>query len=101
MIAERHFLRSHDDTIVDFARSLGCRCRLSFHTSLKDPLMQHFAGEWVGQVLSRLGMKESDPIQSAMVGRRIQASQTTFARRVIDEQQASSAEEWLQMNISG
>jgi len=100
VVAERHFLRAHDDTIVDFAGSLGRRCRLCFHTSLQDPLMQHFAGAWVGQILRNLGMKDSDPIQSAMVGRRIQSSQATFARRVTNEQQASSAEEWLSLNVS-
>jgi hypothetical protein len=43
--AERHPLRSHDDTIADFAHTLPCRCRLVFHISLEDPVMQLFAGE--------------------------------------------------------
>ncbi len=101
LVAERHFLRSSDDTIVNFALSLGRRCCLSFHVRLQDPLMQAFAGEWLGGVLSRLGMKDSDPIESAMVARRIRGIQASFAKRVADEQKADSAEEWLKLNVPG
>jgi hypothetical protein len=98
VVAERHFLRSHDERVVDFARSLGRRCRLSFHLSLEDPLMRIFVGEWVGQMLRNLGMTDSQPIESAMVGRRIKAAQAKLAERVVAEHKANSAEEWLQCN---
>jgi preprotein translocase subunit SecA len=101
LVAERHFLRSCDDRIVDFARSLGRRCRLSFHLSLEDPLMRVFVGEWVGQVLMKLGMTDSQAIESAMVGRRIKVAQAKLAKRVIEERKADSAEEWLQWNVPG
>jgi preprotein translocase subunit SecA len=99
LVAERHFLRSHDDRVVDFARGLGSRCRLSFHLSLEDPLMRIFAGEWVGQMLRNLGMTDSQPIESAMVNRRIKGAQAKFAKKVKDEQKADSAEQWLQSNV--
>jgi preprotein translocase subunit SecA len=101
LVAERHFLRSSDDTIVSFALSLGRRCRVSFHVCLQDPLMQAFAGEWVRGTLSRLGMKDSDPIESAMIARRIRGAQASFAKRAADEQKANSAEEWLKLNVPG
>jgi preprotein translocase subunit SecA len=101
VVAERHFLPASDERIMAFVRSLGRRCRLCFHSSLQDPLMQAFAGEWVGQVLGRLGMKESEPIESAMVSRRIQIAQAKFAKQVTDERKANSAEEWLQWNVPG
>ena len=37
--------------------------------------MRLFAGEWVGNVLTRLGMQEGEAIESRMVSRRIQAAQ--------------------------
>lgn len=100
LVAERHFLRSNDEKIVTFALGLGRRCRMRFHVCLQDPLMQSFAGEWVRGVLSRLGMKDSDPIESAMVARRIQGAQASFAKKVTDEHKANSAEEWLQINVN-
>jgi hypothetical protein len=99
LVAERHFLRSHDERIEDFARGLGRRCRLSFHLSLEDPLMKVFVGEWVGQMLRNLGMTDSQPIESAIVGRRIKDAQAKLAKRALDERKADSAEEWLQQNV--
>jgi hypothetical protein len=98
LVAERHFLRSHDERIVDFARGLGPRCRLSFHLSLEDPLMKVFVGEWVGQMLGNLGMTDARPIENAMIGRRIKDAQAKLAERVMDERSADSAEEWLRWN---
>jgi hypothetical protein len=99
LVAERHFLRSRDDMIVNFALSLGRRSRMNIHVCLQDPLMQAFAGEWVRGVLSGLGMKDSDAIKSAMVARRIKGAQASFAKRAIADQKANSAEEWLKLNV--
>jgi len=67
LVAERHFLRAHDDHIAAFASGLARSCQLVFHLSLRDPLMRQFAGEWVEGMLVRLGMDESTPIESRMV----------------------------------
>lgn len=64
IVAERHFLRAKDDEIVSFAFSSGKVCRLMFHTSIQDPLMRPFVGDWVGGLLSNLGMSESQPVQT-------------------------------------
>ena len=37
--------------------------------------MRIFAGEWVANVLTRLGMEEGQAIESRMVSRRIEAAQ--------------------------
>jgi hypothetical protein len=99
LVAERHFLRSHDQRVVDFARSLGRRCRLSFHMSLQDPLMRIVVEERVRQTLRKLGMTGSEPIESAMVARRIKPAQAKLAKRIMRERKASSAEEWLRWNV--
>jgi preprotein translocase subunit SecA len=44
--------------------------RLVHHVSLEDPMMRMFAGEWVQNVLQRLGMNENEAIESRMVTRR-------------------------------
>jgi hypothetical protein len=99
VVAERHFLRVRDERLVDFARGLARRCRLSFHLALDDPLTRIFAGEWIGQTLRNLGMTESEPIENAMIGRRIKQAQAKVAKRVMDERKADSAEDWLQSNL--
>src|SRR5262249_57321511 len=47
-------------------------------------VMRMFAGEWVSAVLSRLGMKEGEAIESAMVSRRITAAQKKVEERHFD-----------------
>src|SRR5688572_25749933 len=41
---ERHPLRERDDAVIEFGKSLSCRCRIAFHISLEDPVMRIFAG---------------------------------------------------------
>jgi hypothetical protein len=101
VIAERHPIRPPDDSIVAFARSLGCRCQLHFHMSLDEPLMRIFAGDWVAGTLRRLGMKETDVIESSMVQRRVAGAQKHIGKRVLEPKEADSAEEWMSVNGVG
>lgn len=98
IVAERHPLQSHDAAIAEFAESLPCRCRLVHHVSLEDPMMRTFAGEWVQNVLQRLGMKENEAIESRMVTRRLQVAAQKIEGQAVSDLPADSAEEWLQRN---
>ena len=98
IIAERHPLQSHDAAVTEFAQSLPCRCRLVHHVSLEDPMMRMFAGEWVRNLLQRLGMNESEAIESRMVTRRIQAAAQKIESQAVSDLPADSAEEWLERN---
>jgi hypothetical protein len=98
IVGERHLLASHDEDIVNFARSQPCRCRLSYHLSLEDPLMKRFSGEWVERVLRGLGMKEDEAIKSRMVNRRIQTELDKIARSATGDIPANSAAEWIERN---
>lgn len=98
VVGERHPLTSHDDGLRAFARNLACPCRFSQHASLEDPVLKLFAGQWVQDVLRRLGMKEDEVIESRMVARRIRKAQQKIERQAIGNSQAGSAEEWLEKN---
>lgn len=98
LVSERHLLRTHDDEIEDFARHLGRRCRLQFHLSLDEPLLRLFSGDWIQDVLSGLGMSETEPITSGMIARRVRKAQERLAQRVGDDHKADSADEWLRRN---
>ena len=98
IVAERHPLQAHNTAIAEFAESLPCRCRLVHHVSLEDPLMKVFAGEWVQNLLQRMGIDENEAIESRMVGRRIQEAARKIERQAVSDLRANSAEEWLQLN---
>lgn len=40
VVAERHPLPSHDDALVEFARTVPCHCRIVHHVALDEPPMQ-------------------------------------------------------------
>ena len=52
-----------------------------FYLSLEDDLMRIFAGEWVKNMLTRLGMQEGEAIESKMVSRRIEGAQKKVEER--------------------
>lgn len=98
VVGERHPLPSHDESVLDIARSLSCRCRIVYHMSLEDAVLKRFSGEWVEGVLRRLGMKEDEAIESRVVGRRIRAALKRIAANATGDLPANSAEEWLERN---
>jgi len=98
IVAERHPLRANDDALVAFAAGLPPPRRVTFHLSLEDPLLRVFSGEWVGDVLRRLGMQEDEAIRSPMVARRIVAAQKKIAKIAFPDRPADSAEDWVRLN---
>jgi hypothetical protein len=98
IVGERHPLPSHDEVILEFARSQPGRCLIVYHVSIEDPLLKPFAGEWVERVLRSLGMKEDEPIESRMVSRRIQTELNKIAKSATGDVPANSADEWLERN---
>src|SRR5258707_13970869 len=46
--------------------------------------MRIFAGEWVANILTRLGMEEGQAIESGMVSRRIEGAQKKVEERNFD-----------------
>ncbi|MCS7160100.1 MAG: SEC-C metal-binding domain-containing protein, partial [Gemmatales bacterium] len=55
-----------------------------FFLSLEDDLMRIFAGDWVKKVLTALGMKEGECIESPMVSRQIAKAQKRVEERNFD-----------------
>jgi hypothetical protein len=99
IVGERHPLASHDDAVVEFARRLCCRCRLSHYLSLEDALLKSMASEWLPNLLKRLGMKDDDAIHSRLVSRRIKDCQARIQGLAFADEPADSAQQWIQRNI--
>jgi preprotein translocase subunit SecA len=72
---ERHDSRRIDNQLRGRAGRQGDPGSSRFYISLQDELMRLFAGEWVSNVLTRLGMQEGEAIESGLVTRRIEKAQ--------------------------
>ena len=64
---ERHESRRIDNQLRGRAGRQGDPGSSRFYLSLEDNLMRIFASDWVQRVMSKMGLKEDDVIESAMV----------------------------------
>jgi len=79
--SERHEARRIDLQLRGRSGRQGDPGSSRFYLSLEDDLMRIFAGEWVKNILTRLGMKEGEAIESHMVSRRIEGAQKKVEER--------------------
>jgi preprotein translocase subunit SecA len=82
---ERHESRRIDNQLRGRAGRQGDPGSSRFYLSLQDDLMRLFAGEWVSNVLTRLGMQEGEAIESGMVTRRIEKAQKKVEEHHFDQ----------------
>ena len=81
---ERHDSRRIDLQLRGRSGRQGDPGASRFFLSLEDDLMRIFAGEWVKNMLTRLGMQEGEAIESKMVTRRIEGAQKKVEERHFD-----------------
>ncbi len=78
---ERHEARRIDLQLRGRCGRQGDPGSSRFYLSLEDDLMRIFAGEWVKNLLTRMGMQEGEAIESRMVSRRIEGAQKKVEER--------------------
>jgi len=78
---ERHEARRIDLQLRGRSGRQGDPGSSRFFLSLEDDLMRIFAGEWVKNILTRLGMQEGEAIESKMVTRRVEGAQKKVEER--------------------
>lgn len=102
LVREHHPLRSYDERIEQFAATVPALTSLEFHIALDDPLVRQFAGPWVSRVLSGMGLRRDESVESRMITRKIRASQLKIERRTTALEPAHVAArnsgEWLEKN---
>jgi len=78
---ERHDSRRIDLQLRGRCGRQGDPGSSRFFLSLEDDLMRIFAGEWVKNILTRLGMQEGEAIESKLVTRRVEGAQKKVEER--------------------
>ncbi len=81
---ERHEARRIDLQLRGRCGRQGDPGSSRFFLSLEDDLLRIFAGEWVKNILTRLGMQDGEAIESFMVTRRIEGAQKKVEERNFD-----------------
>jgi preprotein translocase subunit SecA len=81
---ERHEARRIDLQLRGRSGRQGDPGSSRFFLSLEDDLMRIFAGDWVKNILTRLGMQEGEAIESRLVTRQIESAQKKVEERHFD-----------------
>ncbi len=82
---ERHESRRIDLQLRGRSGRQGDPGSSRFFLSLEDDLMRIFAGEWVKNMLQRLGMKKGESIESRFVSKKIVGAQKKVEERHFDQ----------------
>lgn len=82
---ERHDSRRIDLQLRGRSGRQGDNGSSRFFLSLEDNLMRIFAAEWVKTMLTRIGLKDGEAIESGLVTRRIEGAQKKVEERHFDQ----------------
>jgi preprotein translocase subunit SecA len=82
---ERHEARRIDLQLRGRSGRQGDPGSSRFFLSLEDDLMRIFAGDWVKNILTRLGMQEGEAIESGLVSRQIEKAQRRVEERHFEQ----------------
>ncbi len=94
VFAEHHPLRSKEEVLYG---KMNLQT-VQVYSSLKEPLLQRFGSDKIILLMQKLGMKEDEIIEHAMVSKSIRKAQENIEKKVVVDQTASSQAEWLQKN---
>lgn len=95
IIFVEHYPLSQKET--ELYTSLGLK-EVHVYSSLDEPLFMHFGGERMIDLLNKLGMKEDEPLENAIITKALHNAQEKIAAKVSLEQSALSQAEWFKKN---
>jgi len=99
LVAEHHPMASRDQAVLDAARSLSCNAQVINHTSLTDPLLNHFGGDRIRGLMKQVGMEEQECLSNPIISRAIRNAQEKIQSQIQREMQTNSPEEWFKYNL--
>jgi len=81
----------------DFFSKLGLST-VSIFSSLDEPLLSRFGGEKIDLLLKKMGMSPTTPIEHIMISKAIKSAQQKISKKIVYEQPANSAADWMTRN---
>jgi hypothetical protein len=99
ILVEHHPLLSRDRAVLESIAGLPFGVRITCHTALDEPFMNRFGGDKIRSLMTALGQAEGVALEHPMISASIERAQEKLEKRVTNEIEASSAEEWFRSNI--
>ena len=77
---------------------LGQKTAVIFYTSLESSLLKMFGSERIVELMKKMGYAENECAEHAMISKSIQRAQEKLEKKVENEIEADSQEEWFKRN---
>jgi hypothetical protein len=69
------------------------------YSSLTEPIFKKFGGEFIIELMHKLGMQENEMVEHKLISKSIRNAQEKMEKKIIIEQPANSAEDWFLRNV--
>jgi GTPase SAR1 family protein len=96
---ERYPLAAKENELTIRLRNERIDNEPEFYAALDDVFFMAFGGDGIAQMMKRMGLQETEMIESTMVDKSIRKAQEKLAKKVSIESQAHSAKEWFTRNV--
>lgn len=99
LFAEHYPLPTKEKTVVQKLASTFPKSEMIFCSSLDNPSFSIFGSDRMVDLLDKLGMKEDEAIEHALVTKAMENARKKVERSVRSEMIASSEEDWFAKNV--
>ena len=96
VFAEHYPLRRKEEELF---KKLNVKSIIIF-SSLEEPLLKHFGGEKIINIMKQLGIKENEVIEHRMISKAILHAQNKIEKKVLIDQFANAQDDWFKKNFS-
>lgn len=101
LIFTEHFpILKRERELLDKIKDISTEVPLTFYCSLDEPFFKTFGSDRIIDLMQKLGMQESENISHNMINMSIERAQAKIEEKVKAPLDASSAEEWMKINLN-
>lgn len=99
VLGERYPLSEKEKQLATALETNGMALPIAAYAALDDAMMLRAGGEKTKSLMERMGMKEDEVIEHAMIESSIERLQSKIAEKITVESHTQSAQDWFRMNI--
>ena len=96
IISEHHPSYQQEQVLLEHLTTILPMTSTTVFTALDEPFMQLFGGDRLIAVMERIGVKENEALEHAMINKSIDRAQQKIDKKIGQNIQANSQQEWME-----